>query len=336
MKREVDIMEKRLKILILIKPFWIYPKHKPKGDMIKALEAYADVYYWSKDGHINDILKNLNINPDFIFHYDIAWNYGLAPKIEGLDQVDILKGCYVIDLHWSPTQRVHYFENSKVDLIFSATKHPFLKVFPTYKDKFRWLPWSINPKIMKDWGLDKSIDSLLMGLTYVTKESRGRFPLPKKIPPKGRYAFRDAVFEKMKNAPGFIFHPHPGHRVSNSKHLIVNEKYAQELNRAKIFFTCGSRNSTGGIPVLKFFEAPASKTLLLAERNKDIDDLGFIDGENYVACTTTNIVDKAKYYLNIHKERERITLNGFEFVHNHHTVQHRAKQLIKEIKGNLS
>lgn len=328
-------MEKKPKILILIKNFQIYPKHQPKIDMIKALEKYADVYYWHKDGHIQDILQELAVYPDFIFHYDIAWGYSLSPRIQGLKDIDIPKGCYVIDLHWSPNARIQYIEQNDIDLIFSATKQPFLTVFPQYKQKLRWFPWSINPEIMKDWGMNKDIDYLLMGLVYVNNDIRGNFPLPRKIPPKGRYAFRDAVFLNMKNEPGFVFHPHPGHRITKSDRLIVNDIYAKELNRSKIFFTCGSRNKTGGIAVLKFFEAPACKTLLLAEPNDDITDLGFIDGENYVACTTENVVEKAKYYLANERERMRITENGYRFIHSYHTNEQRAQQMINEIRSYL-
>jgi len=329
------LMGRRLKILVLIKPFWRFPNHQPKMDMIKALEEYADVYYWYRNGHIQNILKQLKIKPDFIFHYDISWNYSLAPNVHGLEDIDILKGCYVIDLHWEPEQRIKYFKKNKIDLIFSATKNPFLNVFPQFKEKMSWLPWAINPKVMKDWRLEKSIDYLLMGLTYVDEKNRGEFSLPEKIPPKGRYTFRDTVFEKMKNEPGFMFHPHPGHRTSNPKELFVNARYAKELNQSKMFFTCGSRSNTGGVAVLKFFEAPACKTLLLAERNKDIDDLGFKDEENYVACTTENFLKRARYYLKYPKERNRITENGYKFIHQNHTNQHRAKQLIREIEMSI-
>ncbi|HLR09304.1 MAG TPA: glycosyltransferase [Bacillota bacterium] len=328
-------MTEKLKILVLIKPFWMYAKHKPKFEMIQSLEKYADVYYWYQDGHIKDILKRLKIRPHFIFHYDIAWNYGLAPKIDGLADIDCLKGCFVIDLHWKPEERKRYFRQNKIDLIFSATKHPFLKVFPQYKQKLRWLPWAINPAIMKDWKQKKDIDSLLMGLVYINPEKKGPFNLPAKIPPKGRYAFRDAVFNKMKNEPGFVFHPHPGHRVEQSSNLLVNEKYAQELNRAKLFFTCGSRNQAGGVAVMKFFEAPACHTLLLAEPNKDIQSLGFVNEKNYIACSTGNLKEKAKFYLNHDSERKRITKNGYTFIHNHHTNDQRAKYMINAIKANL-
>src|SRR5699024_7486648 len=126
---------------------------------------------------------------------------------------------------------------------------------------------------------------------FIDENNRGKHELPKQMPEKGRYAFRDAVFNKIKDRDDFVFYPHPGHRVKQTDRLIVNKSYAKMLNRSKIFLTCGSRNKTGGIAVQKFFEAPACHTLLLAEPNKDIDDLGFIDGENYVACTVDNVLN---------------------------------------------
>ncbi|CDO02500.1 hypothetical protein BN988_00967 [Oceanobacillus picturae] len=324
-------MQKKPIILVLVKPFWMYPKHKPKMDTIKAFENVAEVHYWHDDGDIRDIIQNIQVKPDFIFHYDIAWNYGLSPKIDGLRDVEIPKGCYVIDLHWRPEERKKYIEENKIDLVFSATMHPFLRVFPEYEDKLRWLPWAINPDVMKDWKLDKSIDALLMGLVYVSKANQGKHQLPIKVPSKGRYAFRDAVFNEMRDDPRFVFHPHPGHLVRQSNHLMVNKKYAKELNRSKIFYTCGSRSEVGGVAVLKFFEAPACNTLLLAETNEDVEALGFVDGENFVACTTENILEKTAYYLANEEERVRITRNGHQLVHANHNNQKRAEQFLRYI-----
>src|SRR5690625_4317217 len=190
----VSLMEENLKILILINKIGKYPKHQPKIDMITSLEKHADIFYWHGDGHIKDILNTLKLKPDFIFHYDIAWNYGLAPMVEGLGEVGVPTGCFVIDLHWNPNERIQYFEDNKIDLIFSATKHPFLSVFPQYKKKLRWLPWSINSNVMKDYQLKKDINTLLMGLVFIDPSSHGKHVLPKKAPPKNRSAFRNAVF----------------------------------------------------------------------------------------------------------------------------------------------
>lgn len=58
--------------------------------------------------------------------------------------------------------------------------------------------------------------------------------------PKGKYPFREAVLEKLRGEKGFVFHPHPGHKASYN--ALVNEKYAKELNRAKIFSLLAARD----------------------------------------------------------------------------------------------
>lgn len=310
-------MPKKLKILVFIKPFWKdLAKHKGKLDMIKALEGFSEVMYWYHDGDAPQILDHLykrhKFHPDLILHYDNSCAV-FAPKISGLSKVNILKGYYVMDTVGSAHEKIRtkFIEDNKVDLIFSVTKEAFLKEFPQYKDKFRWFPFSINPNIYKDWGLNKDINYLLMGLVN--------------FPSNGIYPFRESVLKKMEKEKGFIHHQHPGHTVNYHDGALVNEKYAQELNRAKIFFTCGSIYS---YPVLKFFEAPACRTLLLAEPNQDMLDLGFIDGVNFVSCNKNNFYEKARYYLYNVNERNRITENGFRFIHENHTNKERAKQFI--------
>jgi len=300
------------------------PKHKVKFEMVKAIDEFADVQYWYKDGYLPNILSKINFKPDFIFHYDIAYNYALSPKITGLNVVDIPKGCFVIDSHFDKNVRINYFEENKIDIIFSVTKGHFLSVFPEYQKKFKWHPWSIDPTIFKDWNMNKDINYLLMGLV-----NNGLV----RWPPKGKYPFREAVLQQMKNEPGFIHHPHPGLYIKEEEHAFLNEKYAKELNKAKIFFTCGSKLH---YPVLKFFEAPACKTLLLAEPNQDILELGFTDGSNFIACNINDFYEKAKYYLQNEEERKRITDNGYHFIHSQHTNRIRAQEFINTIKKFLN
>lgn len=317
-------MKKKPKILVLIKPFnKTMPKHNAKYDMITAIEDYAEVRYWHRDGHIIKILKSLNFRPDFILHYDIAWNYGLAPRIAGLGNISIPKGCVVIDIHFNPKIRKDYFKTNKIDLIFSLTKQSFLSAFPDYSAKLRWWPFAINPSVFKNYQLPKTYKYLLMGQVYNSDKNTKN----KSHTPSGKYPFRDAVLDKMRNVPGFVFNPHPGHHAKSSS--LVNSRYAKEINKAHIFFTCGSRYH---YPVLKFFEIPACYTLLLAEPVKDILDLGFIDGENFVACTRKNFYEKAMYYMKNETERKRITDNGYRFIRENHTVEKRAKQIMEYIK----
>lgn len=310
-------MSERLKLLILTKKFADkMPKHQHKYDMITAIEAEADVRYWHQDGHIQDIIAALDFTPDFIFHYDIEWHHAFAPKISGLPSISIPKGCYVLDVHYAPQVRKAYFNQSaKPDLIFSASKYPFLKAFPGCASRFEWLPFGINPGIIKDYGLPQKYRYSLVGL----------------IDP--RYSFRKEVLSQMNGVEGFVHFAHPGHTTPKRPGLFINEKYAAALNQSMISFTCGSKLQ---IPVAKFFELPGCRTLMLAETNPDIEELGFKDGVNFVACNRENLKDKALHYANEAEEREVITEEGYAFIHRHHTNQVRAKQFVETIKRFLS
>jgi len=319
---------RNLKILFLIKPFGdLYVKHKQKFESIREIEKFATVQYWYEDGDIFEIMEELKFQPDFIIHYDIAWNYKYAPRITSLDKVKIPKGCFVLDLHYSKERRIKYIQSSGIDLIFSRSKQRFLEVFPQYSKILRWLPFSINPEIMKDWKLKKEITFLLMGQVY--HESK---ELNKPRTREGRYPFRDAVLNTMSYVEGFVFRPHPGHWVAFNEDLYVETKYAQELNRSKMFFTCGSEFK---VPVLKFFEALACNTLLLAEPNEDIFEMGFKDEEHFVACNSDNFFEKAMYYKENKDERRRISKKGYKFVHKYHNNHVRAKQFVQYLKDFL-
>src|SRR5690625_4195475 len=302
----------KLSILILVKRFdKLFPKHKVKYEFLEAIENIATVSYHHEDGDILDILKQQKNEPDFIFHYDITARNRLSPKITNLNKIDIPVGAYVIDAHWKNDQRRAYFKESNISLIFSVSKQTFLARFPEYKSKFRFLPFSINPSLIRNWNLKKDIDFLLMG--HISKS----------------YPYRSAVRDKMKNVKGFIYHRHPGHLKKDRSKYIIDEEFGQEINRAKIFFTCGSIYQ---YPVMKYFEVPGCNTLLIAEQNRDLIELGFKDGVNFIAADHSNFYDKALYYLKNDNKRKEIAAEGYKFIHKHHTHRIRAKQFIHFVK----
>ena len=302
----------KLNILILVRRFdKLFPKHKVKYEFLQAIERVANVSYHHKDGDILDILKRQKHRPDFIFHYDITSRNRLSPHIKNLNKIDIPVGAYVIDAHWKNGQRKKYFKENNISLIFSVSRRPFLKRFPEYKSKLRFLPFSVNPELIRNWNLKKDIDFLLMGHIAAS------------------YPFRKAVRDKMKNVKGFVYHKHPGHLVKDRSKLIIDDAFAKEINRAKIFFTCGSIYQ---YPVMKYFEVPGCYTLLIAEENPDLIELGFKDGVNYVAANKSNFYEKGLYYLKNNKKRKEIALAGYKFIHKNHTHRIRAQQFIRYVK----
>lgn len=299
-------------ILILVRRFDIlYPKHKAKFEFLQAIERFANVSYHHTDGDIIEIIKLQKRRPDFILHYDITAKNLLSPIIHNLNKIDIPVGAYVIDAHWKPEERKKYFKANNISLIFSATKRAFLQRYPEYHSKFRFLPFSINPQIVRDWKLPKTTDFLLMGLIAAS------------------YPFRKAVLDKMQHVKGFIYHRHQGHLINDRSRLIIDDAFTQEINRAKIFFSCGSIYK---YPVMKYFEVPGSKTLLIGEEIPDLVELGFRDRVHYVAADKSNFYEKGLYYLKNTLEREKIARAGYQFVHKYHTHDIRAQQFIRYVR----
>lgn len=291
-----------------------FPKHKVKYEFLQAIERVANVSYHHDHGDIIDILQQQTNQPDFILHYDITANNRLSPKITNLNKIDIPVGAYVIDAHWKPEKRKEYLDHNNISLVFSVSKHPFLKRYPEYTSKFRFLPFSINPTIIKNWNLKKEIDYLLMG--HIAES----------------YPFRKAVRDQMKHVPGFVYHKHHGHLIQDRSKLIIDEAFAKEINRAKIFFSCGSIYK---YPVMKYFEVPGCNTLLIAEENEDLLELGFEDGVHFVVADQKNFYEKGLYYLEHDEKRQEIALAGYQFIHQHHTHLIRAQQFIKYVTAFL-
>lgn len=286
------------------------------ADFFMELRRQARVQVWDKDNwemyYILKIMRNRGFNPDFILHYDFVYNHSYAPKVLGLNRVNIPKGVYYFDLQVQRDERRRFIQENGMDLVFCTSRDLFQREYQGLQKKFRWLPFSIDPSIFKDWKLDKTIDFLLMGNMW-----------------KGWYPFRERVLEVMRGEKGFIYHGHPWKSGAEKNSKYIGEKYAQEINKAKIFFTCGTRY---GYPVKKFFEVPACNTLLIARGNNDLEALGFIDGENYVKSTEEDFYDFAMYFLHNKKERERIALNGYNLVHSRHTNQVRVKEFLDMVR----
>ncbi len=206
-------------------------------------------------------------------------------------------------------------KRDNVQHIFSTCRDAFPKYYPGFSDKVKWFPHHVNTEIFKDYGQKKEIDILLMGATN-----------------SYYYPLRHKILLAYGNKKNFVYHPHPGYKNLNeeqSKSVFVKERYAREINRAKLFFTC---TSIYGYTVKKYFEVLACNTLLLAPCSEEILDLGLLPGVHFVEIDEKNFMDKADYYLKNDKEREEISRNGYNLVHSMHSTSKRIQQLIEMIQ----
>jgi len=268
------------------------------------------VAFWHKKGDIQEILKRIPFKPDFIILH-------LSPGLTGLDKINIPKAIILDDAHGEITKKnKEVIIKGKIDLIFSRVNEAFPKYYPEpeFKKKFVWLPKSADTRVFRDYKSQKPIDFLLMGRV------------------NEYYPFREKVLERFKNVNGFVYHPHPGqiNVYGNEKGVFSEADYAKEINRAKIFFACGSKHN---YPVAKYFEVLACNTLLLAPSNKDLESLGFRDRVHFVECNENNFYEKAMYYLKNVLERKTIACNGFRFVRSKHSTALRAAEFINHLKN---
>ncbi|HET7626774.1 MAG TPA: glycosyltransferase [Bacillales bacterium] len=284
--------------------------------LAEAMKQYCSVTVWTEDGHMSDILSRIDDEPDFILLND-CFAPPLCPNIYGLNSVSIPKWMIFHDLFIQRQQRKRFVTEQRIDYFFPHYRDSFIKWYPQLADRMIWLPHHANTAVYKDYEQDKDIDWLMMGAV-----DRRLYPL------------RSAMKQTFSGMNGFVFHPHPGHR--HEKEIepgsFIADNYARQINRAKIFLTCGTKFRH---PVMKYFEVLACNTLLLAPGSKELADLGFVDGETFVSVERNNFYDKAVYYLDHEEERRRITANGHKMVMENHSTNRRAQQVIDQIERRI-
>lgn len=304
-----------MKLLVIACNYTNYVSRNGMYYLLSELSKITDlVTCYESDGDIHQILHQLNIKPDFIL---ISEYYEKdATKITGLSNLSIPYAISMLDLHKNKKLRNQLIVSENIQNIFSVYRDAFYQMYPGFMGNISWLPHHVPLGIFKDYGLSKDIDYLLMG-----DLDRNYYPL------------RNEILYKMNNKPGFVYHKHPGYReFSVDEKIFVRKRYAQEINRAKIFFTCDSKLH---YPVAKYFEVLACKTLLLAPTSPEIEDLGFIPGVNFVSIDEHDFEEKAEYYLNHKKKRLEIVEQGYEMVRARHSTAKRAAELVKMIKNIL-
>ncbi|KRE46331.1 hypothetical protein [Paenibacillus sp. Soil522] len=113
------------KILILSNPETI-----PSDS--KDIHLHADIRYWSEDGSIMDILREIDIAPDFILLCGNSKGCAFAPNITNLNQTVIPKGYYAVDQLNSQKRQGAYIGDQLIDVLFTADNIT-LSLFPQSK-----------------------------------------------------------------------------------------------------------------------------------------------------------------------------------------------------------
>jgi Glycosyl transferases group 1 len=306
------LLFKKLKLLFITKD-WSSGIERNNYYLSQTLRKLTKLTIWEEPGNIHDILSSLDFIPDFILLNDLRPSR--CPEITGLQTCEIPVGMIMHDLQYETSYRKQFIEENNILYLFTHYRDKFLEWFPEYEDRMIWFPHFVHTDVFKDYKQEKEMDFLLMGSTYS--------PI---------YPLRAAILDGMKDLPNFTFHEHPGYDKGkyDEEDYFVGRRYAKEINRAKIFFTC---DSIYQYPVMKYYEVLASNTLLLASHSKELEELGFIPNVHFVEINTENYYEKAMYYLeNYETIGKDIAKNGYNMVRKQHSVSTRAKYLVKTIK----
>ncbi|GGJ67954.1 glycosyltransferase [Virgibacillus salexigens] len=279
----------------------------------QELSRLVHVMLWRKSGHIDYILKQLDARPDFILILNDI-DRQMKPIIKGLAHVDIPTGLFINDVHRFVSLRRNYIQKNNIDYLFPVVRNKCLEVYPEFQNKMEWFPHFVNIELCKDYRLKKDINLLMIGAVNEL------------------YPLRQRIINTYQGRADFVYHPHPGYHHFNEEEQqekMIGKNYAKEINRSKILFTCPSKLH---YPVIKYFEALACKTLLLAPTFNELEDIGFIPGIHFVPIDEHDFEQKAAYFLSHQTEREQIAEQGYRFVRKHHSVQQRTNQLIEKIE----
>lgn len=103
----------------------------------------------------------------------------------------------------------------------------------------------------------------------------------------------------------------------------MGDAYAECLNK---YFCSIATSSTANYVVAKYFEIPATGTLLLANRALDVEKAGLIAGKHYVPITQKNIISQIKDCLDNPGKYEEIRRSGMEYVRENHSMNNRIDQ----------
>ena len=247
----------------------------------------------------------------------LFWNTNtfIQNNIEDILKNNWIKCIYMDDLH-QKSKKIQSYRNlilENFDYIFSTYAYTFTKFYEIKNpNKLIWYPHNVNNNFRIDFNNNPINKILLTGSND-----------------KNIYPFRNLV-RKLSNKYPIDILPQLSYR--NANHNNYGHNYIKYINGYIASIACCANQNTPYI-VSKFFEIPASGALLLAYDEfvkEPLNQLGFVDGENYISANYENIIDKILFITNpVNKEKvDKIRKNGYEFVWKNHTLLNRI-QLIE-------
>jgi len=205
-----------------------------------------------------------------------------------------------------------FFKKVSWDFVVSAYPHTNAIVQKAlgHQYKFIDMPWAIDPLVFHDLKIERKFDIACIGAL-----SEGKYPFRRHM---REWMFREShlTYYKKSRVKGVNGADHNG------------AAFNVALNACRAAFTCASSMH---YTLMKYFEIPATGTLLFAEKTELYEAMGFVDGIHYVAVTPEDFREKITLYLskNYNDVVAKIIENAADFMMKNHTWDSRIKVFLK-------
>jgi len=286
-----------------------------------AVSKVSDLTYSGRGWKNYDNEKSVQENIDRIYEGDgpdVVVVY--KPLIlKGFSDIKALK-CIRYNEMWDIKGTKKEIQGGSADIVVCHHKND-MKTYVKMKElkdvKFVNISHCTEKTIYKDYGLPKEYDVLFTGAV-----SR-------------HYPFRARLLGLCQNQLNKKFNckilPHPGDRGIPYQQIggFILDKYAKEINKAKITLTCSSQYK---YRLEKYVQIPACGSLLAADLPDEDQDFfrKFMLVLN-PSDSDSEIIDKIAAHIDNDKKRKKLTKRGIE-MNQSYTQEDYARRLINEFE----
>lgn len=197
----------------------------------------------------------------------------------------------------------------RCDLIMSTSYEFFKEKYPQFMSKHCLMP--------KYFGPHEYYSKLILNESPIMKCMVSGHANPKFYPLR---AFL------IRNGGGLVVSadPIPGY---------TGQSYVNLLHS---YFCCATSSSIYRYPLTKYYEIPATGSLLLADEPEDLKKVGFVPNKHYVPITKENALIKIRHCLENPADYIDIRKEGMRYVHENHSLKNRMQDLNKVFNALLN
>ena len=275
-----------------------------KNNFSKISKPAPPFYYGLKEKFGFEIRYTDKIDTDS--NTDIVFIHRMPP-IEALDGIH--KNTKIIiwagDIHCKGIKsRLDNLDKlfQKTDLIMATYYDMFMKLYPQYVSKYKFVPFFFAP--------------------------HERYT-------KLRYNKKPRMICLQTGAMKVGYYPLRHFISIHAKNVIyeraIGDNFAKMLNS---YFCCVNPSGIYNSPVAKCFEIPAAGCLLLTNETNDLKKVGFVANKHYVPINQDNVLQTITHCLKNPTKYEHIRKEGMEYVHKNHSINNRIemfKTIFKEL-----